>query len=248
MRKVNENIISVVVSGDFVDINNRLINYRVLVKLPNCVDEWLLSNIINRYLFETIRNCQEYNDNGKFTKNDNYANIKAVKTAKIEWTDRKGKSLIVDTGQKPSFYGKSIFDFSYMELQDFATAFGIHEIKVNGEVEELQKQAVIGYLIRIKGISDEKIKKMSFFRYDEKRMKYYIDFDEKDKAAAVIRKYKCADLNEFEKQDYTNLKGRIKLEKIFDDEDNEEEKIDTLENSEDLNVFEEKQENNINVL
>ena len=247
MRTINKNIISVVVSGDFVDINNRIINYRVLVKLPNCVDEWLLSNITNRYLFESIRNCQEYNDNGKFTKNEHYADIKAIKTARIEWTDKKGKSLITDTGQIPTFYGKSIFDFTYMELQDFATAFGIHEIKINGEVEELQKQAVVGYLTRIKKMTENDIRNMSFFKYDKTRMKHYIDFDEKDKQSAIVNKWKSADKEEFLDQDNENMDTKTKLEKAFKDEEEDN-------NNEDYNredkeyIMEDTNNNNINIL
>lgn len=173
MRELNKNIINVVVSGKFVDINERKINYRVLVSLPNCIDEWLLSNIINRYLLETIKNCKEYREDGKLVTNDDYALVSGIKSARIEYTDKRGKSLLLDTGKVPTFYGKSIFDCSYMELQDMATAFGLHEIRVDDTVEDLQKNTVIAYLKRIKGLTDKQLKEMSFYRYDKLRMKYY---------------------------------------------------------------------------
>lgn len=201
MRKVNQNIINVVVSGKFLDINDRKINYRVQVSLPNCIDEWLLSNIINRYLLETIKNCKEYREDGKVVDNESYGLISSIKSAKIEWTDKKGKSLLVDTGKVPSFYGKSIFDCSYMELQDIATAFGLHEIKVDDTLEELQKNMVIAYLTRIKKISEKQLKEMSFYKYDKTRMKYYIEFSKFDKKQAIINSYQCADFEEFEEED-----------------------------------------------
>ncbi len=107
MRELNKNIINVVVSGKFVDINERKINYRVLVSLPNCIDEWLLSNIINRYLLETIKNCKEYREDGKLVTNEDYALVSGIKSARIEYTDKRGKSLLLDTGKVPTFYGKS---------------------------------------------------------------------------------------------------------------------------------------------
>ena len=214
MRKVNQDIINVVVSGKFTDINNRKVNYRVQVSLPNCIDEWLLSNIINRYLLETIKNCKEYREDGKIVDNESYALISSIKSAKIEWTDKKGKSLLVDTGKIPSFYGKSIFDCSYMELQDMATALGLHEVRVDDTLEGLQKAIVIAYLTRIKKISEKKLKEMSFYKYDKKRMKYYIEFSETDKKQAVIHEYQCADFEEFDEEE-TVLNGFRNMEDLF---------------------------------
>ncbi len=215
MRELNQNIINVVVSGKFIDINDRKVNYRVLVSLPNCMDEWLLSNIINRYLLEAIKNCKEYVDEGKFIDNENYGLVSSIKSAKIEYTDKKGKSLLIDTGKIPSFYGKSIFDCSYMELQDMATAFGLHEIRVDDTLEELQKNMVIAYLTRIKKIPEKQLKEMSFYRYDKIRMKYYIEFDNFDKKQAIIGNYQCADLEEFEEGEKV-LNGFRTIAELFD--------------------------------
>ncbi len=61
----------------------------MLVSLPNCMDEWLLSNIINRYLLEAIKNCKEYVDEGKFIDNENYGLVSSIKSTKIEYIDKK---------------------------------------------------------------------------------------------------------------------------------------------------------------
>lgn len=219
MREVNKNIISVVVSGTFLDINNRKINYRVQVNLPNCMDEWLLSNIVNRYLLEAIRNCKEYKEDGKLVNNDDYSLASSIDSAKIEYTNKKGEPLLLDTGKEPTFYGKSIFDCSYMELQDIATAFGLHEIRVDEDLDELKKNVVLAYLIRIKGIPENKLKEMSFYRYDKKRMNYYIEFSDMDKKQAIINKYVCADLEEFEEEEKV-LNGFRDMSELFDAKEN----------------------------
>lgn len=218
MREVNKNIINVVVSGKFTDINDRNINYRVLVSLPNCIDEWLLSNITNRYLLEALKNCKEYKEDGTLMDNEDYGRVASIKSVRIEYTDKTGKSLLMDTGKIPSFYGKSVFDCSYMELQDIATAFGLHEIKVDDTMEELQKNTIIAYLTRIKKIPESKLKEMSFYRYDKKRMKYYIEFDETDRRHAIINKYQCADLEEFEEEERI-LNGFRHMTELFDEPD-----------------------------
>lgn len=218
MREINQNIINVVVSGTFIDINNRQINYRVQVNLPNCIDEWLLSNITNRYLLEVIRNGKEYTPSGKLTDNKDYSLVSSIKSAEIEWTDRNGKNLIIDTGNIPTFYGKSIFDCSYMEIQDIATALGLHEIRTDETLEELKKNVVLAYLTRIKKIPEEDLKEMSFYRYDKKRMKYYIEFSETDKKRAIINNYQCADLEEFEEEERV-LNGFRDMSELFDDKE-----------------------------
>ena len=53
------------------------------------MDEWLLSNIINRYLLEAIKNCKEYVDEGKFIDNENYGLVSSIKSTKIEYIDKK---------------------------------------------------------------------------------------------------------------------------------------------------------------
>ncbi len=57
-----------------------------------------------------------------------------------------------------------------MELQDIATAFGLHEIKVDDTLKELQKNMVIAYLTRIKKIPEKQLKEMSFYRYNKIRI------------------------------------------------------------------------------
>lgn len=218
MREVNQNVITVVVSGTFIDINKRIINYRVQVSLPNCLDEWLLSNITNRYLLEVIRNGKEYTPSGKLVDNKDYSLVNSIKSAEIEWTDRNGKNLIIDTGNIPTFYGKSIFDCSYMEIQDIATALGLHEIRTDETLEELKKNVVLAYLTRIKKIPEKKLKEMSFYIYDKKRMKYYIEFSETDKKKAVINNYQCADLEEFEEEERV-LNGFRDMSELFDDKE-----------------------------
>lgn len=218
MREVNQNVITVIVNGTFIDINSRQINYRVQVSLPNCIDEWLLSNITNRYLLEVIRNGKEYTQDNKLIDNKDYFLANSIKSAEIEWTDRNGKNLVIDTGNIPTFYGKSIFECSYMELQDIATALGLHEIRTDETLEELKKNVVLAYLIRIKKIPEKKLKEMSFYRYDKKRMKYYIEFSETDKKRAIINNYQCADLEEFEEEEKV-LNGFRDMGELFDDKE-----------------------------
>ncbi len=137
-----------------------------------------------------------------------------------------------------NFLGRraDIFDCSYMELQDIATAFGLHEIRVDDTVEDLQKNTVIAYLKRIKGLTDKQLKEMSFYRYDKLRMKYYIEFDKFDKKQAILNNYYCADLEEFEEEEEA-LNGFRSISELFDDSNSKRPIVDNDNNTkeEDIN-------------
>ena len=212
MRKLNSNLITVVANGIFSDINSRNINYRVQLELPNCIDEWLVSNIKNRYILSAIMEGKEYINEKSTKENKSYLEVKEIKTINIE------EETIKDTGKTPSFYGKSIFDFSEREIQDFATAFGIHSITKSGNVEELRKQAIVGYLKTVKGITDEQLKEYSFYKYDKARMKHYFDFSEvsKDKVIINVKDFVSIDYErEFKNNDEVIETGNKDIGDLF---------------------------------
>ena len=223
LKNIKKNhIMQVMVKGEFKDINGRNIPYRTIIEMPYCIEEWLISNIKNRYILESIQKGYEYKEDKK-ERNLIYDGVEKVMTINIE--------SIKDSGKEPTFYNKSIFDFNYSEIQDFSVAFGIHEINKEGTIEELRQQALFGYLKNIKGLTEEKIKQFSFYKYDKKRMRHYIEFDNNDKEIAVIKRYRNADVKEFEEKDIKTMDKRRLSDIMFEEDDIEEkETMEKMEN------------------
>ena len=197
MRKLTKNLIKVICNGTFTDINNRAIPYRVYVELPDCIDEWLKSNIKNRYIKQTIRNGKELLHNNKEKENINYYDIKEILSLFVEEINDRGESGIIITDKIPSFYNKSILDFNYAELQDFAVAFGLHDIPVDGSIDDMRKKAVESYLINIEKLPKDNLRDLSFYKYDRRTLKSYIEFSERDKKLLTIVKHLNRDIEEF---------------------------------------------------
>ena len=216
-RKLTKNIIKVICNGSFIDVNNKTIPYRVMVELPNCLDEWLKSNIKNRYIVRTIRQGKELTSDNKEVENKYYYDIRNVREINIEQTDKNGESAIIETDRIPSFYGKSIFNFNIGELQDFATAFGLHEIQTKGDIDVLRKDAILAYLKRVKKLKEEDIKSLSFYKYDKTRQKYYIEFSEEDKKSTIINNFINVDIEEFKEQDEEIEQGTKSIGDLFRD-------------------------------
>ena len=190
-RQTTDKLIEVIINGAFVDVEKTIRPYRVKIEMPDCIDEWLLSNIKTRYALQTLRKGKEYqNQNTNQTtnqtekdkentkekssgnkneiENKSYLNASRVITVNIEEIDENGNNLIKITNKLPSFYNKSIFNFSYLQLQDFSVAFGLHEIKTGGEsIETMRMNAFLEYLNKVKGIDENKIKQFSFYKYDK---------------------------------------------------------------------------------
>jgi hypothetical protein len=219
MRNVTDKIIEVAVSGEFWNTEKHTVPYRVKISLPDCLNEYLLTNIKNRYIFRAIKNGMEYS-NGKEKENKEYYRVGKVKTYKIEFYDDNGESAVIVTDKTPSFYSKSIFKMSRNELQDFSVAFGLHKIPAAGDVEESRKIAFIEYLDKIKGINEEKLKTFSFYKYDTLRRKYYFEFTEEELENAKIHNHECHDLKEFAENDEKIASGKQSVLDLFGTKEN----------------------------
>ncbi|MDR0423787.1 MAG: hypothetical protein LBH46_04355 [Rickettsiales bacterium] len=192
-REITPYYINVVVNGTYTSSLQKIMHYRVKVKIPDCYDLRLKSNLQNRILKNYIINTQlEYTKDGEFKKNDDYKTLIKVTSVNIEKNDGEGNSLIEFTDELPNFYGKSIFKYSYEDIQDIAISFGLHSIKNTGDIEELRNQLFIEYLDKILGINDKQnrrestynpdkdIKNKSFYKLDVNEQKYYIDLTDED--------------------------------------------------------------------
>jgi hypothetical protein len=65
MRKITDKLIEVVVNGEFWNSENHLVPYRVKISMPDCMDEYMVSNIKRRYLFKAVKSGMEYIGEGK---------------------------------------------------------------------------------------------------------------------------------------------------------------------------------------
>lgn len=209
-----------------------------MVKLPDCIDEWLLSNIKRRYIKRAIKEGKQLLPDGKEKANVGYTEINDVISVSLEETKSDGESAIETTEEVPSFYGKSIVDFSYNELQDFAVAFGLHDIPVYASIDKMRGKAVESYLLNVKKINKKTLEKLSFFRYDEKNQKVYFKFSNSDKEMLVISKHENVDINEYNnrnkvKKDIITLKD-IMNPTIPDDDENNLDEFDRVKNYNDM--------------
>jgi hypothetical protein len=200
VRKTTDKLIEVIVNGTYADVENIIKTYRVKVEMPDCLDEWLMTNIKNKYILQTIKRGKEY-QNKKEIENADYLKASTVKSLNIEEIDENGNSLLKVTDKLPSFYGKSLFNFSYSELQDFSVAFGLHTIRNYGSIETMRMDAFLEYLQKIKGIDENKIKQFSFYKYDKVRRKYSLELSEEERNGFIIDRRECYDLKEFHNQD-----------------------------------------------
>jgi hypothetical protein len=182
VRTVTENLISVDVTGEFRDYENKTQIYSVEVILPDCDEAWLKSNIVSRYLFRTIKNGKEKKrlPDGKFefVDNQNYLKIRQIVKFEADVDNRR----VLD--KKPYFYGKSLFDFTLTDLQDFAVAFGLKRVKSQGELRDIIESAFIEYIEKVLG---KKKESFSCFRYDNKRGRYYLSLDNETRANFIIK-------------------------------------------------------------
>jgi hypothetical protein len=206
---LKKEIIEIIVKGVFVDIERKSMPYRVKIEMPDCIDEWLLSNI-KRYVLPTIKQGKELKGD-KLVDNKFYQAVNKINITEIE-ANNDG-DLRTYTQKIPSFYGKSLFDFTFSEIQDFAVAFGLHQIKTGGNLDELKKDAFLQYIKLIKNIDDTQIKNFSFYKYDKLRRKYYLELTDYEKRNFIINEHECVDIKEFEEQDKKILEGQ---KSIFD--------------------------------
>jgi hypothetical protein len=194
-REVTPYLRNASVSGTFATDNGEQVKFKVVITLPDCHDEWILSNIKNRYILNYLKD----EGNSKKNNNEKYKEAAYIKTIKIDEESPENKL----TNKKPSFYGKSIFDFTYQECQDFAASFGLHAVEVNKSLDYLRKQCFIEYLDKRYDINDRQnktstnynkskdIKTYSFYKYDKIKNTYYIEIENKDDY--IIGEYFCAD-------------------------------------------------------
>jgi hypothetical protein len=183
-RITTDRMIEVIVNGIFEDSENKLKTYRIKLFMPDCIDEWIHSNIKNRYGLKSIQRGKEYKD-GKEIENKEYLKASKLISINIEETDEMGNNLIKVTNKCPTFYGRSLFTFTNIEIQDFATAFGLHKVKTQGSIENLRMDAFLEYLEKIKQIDENKVKQFSFYKYDKARRKHYIEISDEEKKGFI---------------------------------------------------------------
>jgi hypothetical protein len=215
-REITDRIIEVIVNGTYEDAENKTRLYRVKVLMPDCLDEWLYSNIKSRYALKAILKGKEYRD-GKEVENKEYLKASRLLSLTIEETDEKGNDLLRVTDRRPSFYGRSLFTFTNIEIQDFAVAFGLHSIRTHGSIENLRMEAFLEYLRQLKGIDDRNLVQFSFYKYDKTRKKHYIEISEEEKSRIVFSRRECCDLREFREQDEKIKTGHRSISELLDD-------------------------------
>jgi hypothetical protein len=216
VRKTTDKIIEVIVNGTYADVENNIRNYRVKVCMPDCIDEWIMANIKNRYILATLKKGKEFLSNGKEANNLDYLNVASVKRITIEEVDDYGKSLIVVTDRLPSFYEKSLFNFSFLEIQDFSTAFGLHKVQTTGSIEKMKKTIFLEYLEKVKGLSEAEIKDFSFYKYDKVRKTYTLELTDEEKNNFIIKKRVCLDSKQFDDEDIRIVNGNRSLLDLLD--------------------------------
>jgi hypothetical protein len=177
-RNVTNNLIEVTVTGIFLTYDKKKINYCVRIKTPDCDDLFLGSIIKARYLKAAILQGKEYTANGE-TPNDKYAYLSRIITMYVDMESIK----VLD--EQPSFYGKSLFDFDYTEIQDFAVAFGLSRIPTDGQLKTLRDFAFKEYVTNVLGRKKEDF---TFYKYDSARRYYYFDLDDETKKKFTIGK------------------------------------------------------------
>jgi hypothetical protein len=216
VRKTTDSLIEVIINGTYTDVENNVKPYRIKIEMPDCIDEWLLPNIKHRYALNYLRKGKEFK-NDKEVDNKDYLNVAKINVINVEEIDENGNNTIKTLNKLPSFYGKSLFNFTYFELQDFSTAFGLHSIRETGEnIESMRMTAFLEYLDKVKGISGDQVKQFSFYKYDRTRRHYYLELNEEEKKNFIIDKRECVDLKYFEEQDERIKEGNRSILDLLD--------------------------------
>lgn len=217
MRTTNDltpHEMTIAVNGVFVDINNNQVPYRVQVKMPDCIDEFLKSNIKSRYILYTLKQGKELKSDGKLVNNEKYQEVASVLTVVVEKNSRK----LLET--YPSFYGKSLLDLNEREIQDFATAFGLHDILAKiDDIDEARTKLVKSFLKNILKLEESKIKNLSFYRFDKARQQEYFEFSDNDVKEFTINTedFNCVDVEEFKEQDEVIKQGKKSVSDVLNE-------------------------------
>jgi hypothetical protein len=173
-RKITQNLIEVITYGSFLDNDNKRANYRVKIIMPDCGIHFLDGYIQARYLKPKLLSGKEWTGSEE-VRNERYLNFRKVLEIYTE------KDTVKITNKKPSFFNKSLFEFDYAEIQDFATIYNLFKISNSGSLEDLRTQAFEEHVRNILEIKDEEMKEFKFYKYDKLTGKNYVQLDEKTK-------------------------------------------------------------------
>jgi hypothetical protein len=211
-RTVTDKLINVNVTGQFRSFDNKIVGYSIRIKLPDCDDYFLGSIIKARYLKQTILKGQEwYLESGKYKSKENrdYLTIKNVITMYLDLDN------IDITNEIPSFYNKSIFEYTADEIQDLATAFGLSLVPATGHLNKLRDSMFREYITKILG---RELKEMPFYKFDNIRRNFYFDLTPELKNKFIIRSRSNPEETKLSPEDdQTNKQKTVDIDKLLDD-------------------------------